>query len=304
MSTVTLRFYGRYFYAEGMSGNELKKISAIAPSFDEDRFGKHQPYMSVQRDLVDFGDAGERTTLGPSFRIATDVEKIDNAELFVWDLTGRRVVYDLSGDVSLEVDMGGPRRLLDLSELESIRDADGDEPKLDDDALEVDSGGPSNAIIELTKGKGKARSVVPGGKIRLAKAEDAADTRNPLEDPDDDRLIKDGSGEFIEFEPADLVEFEIDLGDKKSLKLRFIDSSNNEVGFVTVKEKTCVAFSHLCAGVRAPTKPDLEFSQYYELLEDAPGDDALVPFELPLLAAGLIEGSDCDMQARLKYKLE
>jgi hypothetical protein len=299
VASVTLRFYGRYFYAEEMdAAGRVVKISAIAPNFDEDKFGKHQPFMSIQRDQIVTPDEGD-TTLAPTYRLATDVPAISNAELFVYDLTERRVVYDLNGDVSLDVDdrVGHPtRRLLDLTELENIRKAN-EPPELDDDALEVDSDGLSNAIIEVTKGDGKAKPVVEGGKIRLAKAKEA----EAIKGPEDARLAKDDKGKFVEFEPADLVEFDIKLpAGKDALTLSFIDSDKKGVGKVTVRQGTCVAFSNLCSGVRPAALPDLEFSEYYKLLDDSPGGDALVPFELPP-AAGLIEGSDCDMQVRLKY---
>ena len=314
MANVTFRFYGRFVYAEAMNGDDpANRISAIAPNFDVKRFGKHQALMSIQRDLVDFGDDGQGTTLPPSFRMVTDRPEITDAELFVWDLSGLKVTYDLKGPVSLTEapreeseatkDLP-PRRVLDLESLEALRK--GPKPELALTALRSDARGRTNAIVELTAGVGVAKPIIESS-VQLVKESDAIAARDAeLQAAQGGKPVKVDipvvleNGEPFKAVPADLVEFRVPLRDR-TLTLTFLNSGDEKVGVVTVKSETTVAFSNLCCDLRAPGLQDLEFSQYYQLLRTAPGPDALIPVEID--QTGLGEGEDCDLQARLKFQL-
>ena len=321
MKSVTLRFYGRFFYAEKIEGATTKKISAIAPKFEKNQ--KHRPFMIVQRQQLVYGADGSMTSgLAPIRTVsglASDLPNIAADELFMWDLSGLRVTYGLSGTVSLTVehddhaqpigagaDHAHPRRvLLDLAELEQLRG--GPPPEFDEDQLEP--GDHSNAVVELTAGAGRARAFPQHdghfGKIRLAKAKDAPKIVKP--EDSDPRLIRDQNG-IVEFEPADLIEFKVEYPDQEHFTLSFRKGDATiESGKVTVEPGSLVAFSNLLCGSSEPMSADLEFSQYYELLKDEPTEgDELIPIELShspsvVVEHALMEGSDCDLQARLKY---
>lgn len=316
MASVTLRFYGRFVYAEAMkSAAPANKISAIAPNFDIKRFGKHQALMTIQRDQIEFGEEGSLTTLPPTFRHVTDHPAVLDAEMLVWDLSGFRVTYDLVGAVDLRETSRGAadanlpeRKVLDLEHLEELRG--GAKPQIAPGALRPDVRGRSSAVVEITAGRGVARPVLES-PIELAKESDilaarAAITRavltgiteGPLTIP---TIINAETKKPESAVPADLVEFVVTIPGRV-LTLSFSNGSNELVGLVTVKENTTVAFSNLCCDLRAPQFQDLEFSQYYHLLKDEPHPDVLIPVEVggrPQLG----EGQDCDVQARLRYDL-
>ena len=309
MGSVTLRLFGRFFYAGKMDKDGFAKISAIAPKFD-DPFGKHRPFMTIPRHGLNFGKKGELVTRAPDLRIVSDAESMHHAELFLWDLSGLRVTYDAPGSVSFEVEeehhdgqegtaghagqagqagqQHAPRRLLNLDELAEF--GGGKPPSLHPDALDPD--GRSNAIVEFTAGQGKARPI-DHGIVRLARMSDAPD----IKDPTDPRLIQDQGG-FVQFEAANLVEFKVDSPNDR-LTLSFMNEDGEPKGIVTVKSQTRVSISNLLRGLIAPMPADLEFSQYYDLLQKNPGGDALIPFEVPNIG-GLGEGPDCDFQVWLR----
>lgn len=324
MASVTLRFYGRFVYAEAMKdGKPANKISAIAPNFEVRRFGKHQALMTIQRDQLQFGPDGGLTTLPPAFRNVSDRPDILDAEFMVWDLSGLRVTYGLTGAVTLKDEPAAgfaaagaapaaDHKVLDLEQLETLRGAG--KPTLAPTALRPDArGGPANAVIEITAGAGVAKPVLENA-IHLAREEDVIRAREAREFKDAGGSPAAGATEIApiknpvtsQFEtavPADHVEFSVPLpAGVKVLTLTFLGASDAEVGIVTVAENTTVSFSNLCCSLRPPVFEDLEFSQYYQLLSGPADTKRLIPVEVR--APGLLsEGQDCDIQARLTYSL-
>jgi hypothetical protein len=315
MTSVTLRFYGRFLYAEKVEGTTTKKISAIAPKFEKNQ--KHRPFMIVQRQQLVYGVDGTMTSGRAPIRtvsgLASKMPDIAADELFMWDLSGLRVTYGLSGQVSLTVEPDDAhaagagashaharRELLDLAELERLRG--GSSPEFDEDALEPN--GHSNAVVELTAGEGRARAIPQHdgkiGKIRLARAKHATEIQDPGQP--NDRFITEHN-EIVEFEPADLIEFKLDVADDHLTFFLEADDPD-ESGKVSVEPGSLVAFSNLLCGSSEPMPADLEFSQYYELLKQEPPEgEELIPIELShsMAVHASLEGSDCDLQARLKY---
>jgi hypothetical protein len=318
---VTLRFYGRFFYAEAMRGNTpANLISVIAPNFDARQFGKHQTLMTIERRQVAFGVAGELTTLPPKLRNVSDVSDITRAESYIWDLSGLLVSYDLSGPVSLtelpQTQAGAPlaagvgdSRVLDMAELESLLQRP--EPTLRADALHPSAKGISNAVITVTSGVGTATPVIENG-IELATEREINRVKTLARDTGGvttasiKTIPLPGSTSPFSAVPADLVEFQVPLpADRPQvLMLQFRNSAGNEVGLVTVRDGTIVSFSNLCSEIRRPQFQDMEFTQYYSLLDGPPKPEILVPVDVTANAGGVSsEGADCDIQARLRVQV-
>jgi hypothetical protein len=319
---VTLRFYGRFFYAEAMRGDTpANLISVIAPNFDARQFGRHQALMTVERKQVSFGVAGELTTLPPKLRNVSDVSDITRAESYIWDLSGLRVSYDLAGPVSLtelpQTQDGTPlaagfgdSRVLDMAELEGLLQRP--QPTLRADARQPSADGVSNAVIEVSSGIGTATPVIENGielatnqeinRVKtLARSNGGVATASIQTIP-----VPGGTSPFAAV-PADLVEFQVPLpADRPQiLTLRCHDSTGTEVGIVTVREGTRVAFSNLCSEIRPPQFQDMEFTQYYSLLDGPAKAEVLVPVDVTANpGGGSSEGADCDIQARLRVQLD
>lgn len=295
MAQVKLRFYGRFVYAEAVREGRAAadRISVLAPNFDQQLYGRHQVLMSVQRGQVIYGN--QATTFEPSMRMASDAPIYD-AELMVWDVAGCQVTYGLSSSPVELVPHTGD--VLALPKLESLR---GRSAELDRRALRASRQGLSNAVIELSAGHGVATPVLDQAKVLLSTAAAAQDSWTRAQDT----VARDPeTDEQIETLPADLVEFSVPLPDgQRALTLCFAQE-DGPTRRVTVREGTTVVFTNLCTRLEAPRKFDLEFLQYYSLLEGNPGLDALIPIEAASGAGGpgpLAEGEDCDIQARIQY---
>jgi hypothetical protein len=313
VAQVTLRFYGRFFYAEAMRGETpANHISAIAPNFDTKRFGQHQCLMTIQRDRVAFGSEGELTTLQPTFRNVSNVPNIVEAETYVWDLAGLRVTYPQRGEVSLKaLPRGGGAgtpdpQVLDIGQLEQL--AQRGAPSLAESARVPDAHGPANAIVEVTSGLGVAKPVLEqtvqlATDTEIKRAEQAArEAGAGVKAVDVVRTIRvPGTETPVAAIPADLVEFDVPLGKEESLTLEILNGRDELAGVVTVKAGTTIAFSNLCVEIRPPQFQDMEFAQYYTLLAEAPKQDVLIPVDANRTVFS--EGQDCDIQTRLQVQV-
>lgn len=290
MADVTLRFFGRFFYAVPSTPGT---IQAMAPKF-EDGFTAHQTHMSIRRDKLVWTDTpggAVQTTVAPTFKAVTDAA-LSASELFVWDLSNRRVSFDVDGGPSL-----GGSELLDFAFLESLGSRPA--PTLKSAALEIGAAGLSNAIVDVSAGTGvPLRMVSTAGQHAFVTKEDAQDM-----DPDNDQELEDppGSGKPARRALADSVEFTVPLpGKQTTLKLTLKDDAGTVVGQVTVKADTVVSFSNLCPPLPRVQTYDLEFSRYYDLLASGPSsDDQVIPKEPPTTSLG--EGADCWVQARITH---
>jgi hypothetical protein len=277
---VTIRFHGRFVFAGHDNG-----FSVLAPHFDAP-FAPHRALMSIPFDQLKFFnvDAGSNrkqiTTLHPMLRIA---ERGDakTPQVLIWDLSGLRVTYSTApGPATL----GGDARVIELSTLEAARHASR-APRLADSALKPDARGRTSAVIEIAGGEGVGitplttnSKFVNGGHARLAElAQKGLATAAPVlsfvPDPaDENQDLKALLAESVDF----AVEATQDA-EGPVLTMSFANASGEVVGLVTVRDGAAVAFSNLCAPLHEPSDNDLEFSQYYNLLQDSPGDDGLIP---------------------------
>lgn len=277
---VTIRFHGRFVYDECEGG-----FSVLAPKFGQP-FAPHQPLMSIPFDHLQFFDnsvtpRAQITTLDPLLRIATGGEA-KTPQVLVWNLTGLRVTY--SG-APKPATLAGAAKVPELSTLEQARSAP--PPKLAEGARRLDEKGLINALVEVAAGAGVGLTpldidakFVNGGDARLAdmQARGVPGIQAPVltfaPDPGNAKAdLKMMVAESVDFtvRPQDRVE------DTIVLTMTFTDADGKIVGRVTVKDGSTVAFSNLCAPLHESGDHDLEFSQYYALLEDSPGDDGLVP---------------------------
>jgi hypothetical protein len=302
---VTIRFHGRFVYAEREGG-----FSVLAPRFDAP-FAPHQPLMSIAYDQLRFADDSvephrQTTTLHPMLRIATGGDGARPPQTLVWDLSGLRVSYSGSPKPAT---LGGSAEVLPLDRLEKARS--GPTPQLDENARRLFARGRTSAVVEVLAGSGLG--VTPAdpedkakfrraGDIKLAEmaSRDVPGVKAPVlrftpdpADPDN----------HLQINVAEWVDFTVQAGDvagKKAtpvLTLTFSNGGDEVVGRVTVNDGATVAFSNLCAPLHEPGVDDLEFSQYYALLEASPGDDGLVP---TFGASALSESFPCVASAKVK----
>lgn len=312
--TVTLRFYGRFAYAQAFKHNDKGKleptgvVSVIAPTFDDTRFGKHHVLMSVRRDQVRLRRS--ETGIPPTRRLVTDRKDILEAELFAWDLEGCNVSID-TGIAKPNATFKGANsdgEILDLGTLEQFAKR---EAHLDGHALTASSGGKANAVIRVTAGDGAAHRVSTDDRGHLI-TQLLALTGNdgPVVGPKGREASKPSAE--TEFKLLDLVEFTIPLSaDTTTLTFRIRDvrgrdgivtvfaGSDNEPGDDGPTRDVVVSFSHLCSSLPMPVPFDFEYSQYYSLLQQNPGDQALIL--KPSQSAG--EGGDCGYKAQLRYDI-
>ena len=277
---VTIRFHGRFVYAKRDGG-----FSVLAPNFDPP-FAPHRALMSIPFDQLKFFDnsnGGHKqiTTLHPMLRIATGGD-VPTPQVLVWDLSGLHVSYSGSPQPAT---LAGDAKVPELTTLEEARK--GPTPKLAASAHRADTRGRTCAVIDVIAGEGSGitpleddAKFVKGGEARQADMAAkgvpgiaaptlsfARDPKNPTAD--------------LKAVLAESVDFSVTSGEKVEddpvLTLTFANASGEPVGRVTVRDDSVVAFSNLCAPLHEPGDHDLEFSQYYNLLEASPGADGLVP---------------------------
>jgi hypothetical protein len=282
--SVTLRFHGRFLYGQHENGS----FSVMAPAF-KDPFKTHHPLMSIAHDYLcfladDVGD-GRRpvTTLDPWFRIASHSDD-SNPQVLVWNLNGLNVSYQGEEKVTLPQQPAIP----DLAVLEEARHAPA--PKVSEAALTARADGPTSAIVNVTAGRGDAVASAPS-PTHFIVAKDHDTPGAPL------AATADGKSDLTIL-PADLIKFSVEprtTDEGTFLALEF-SRGTERVGTVAVKDGGTISFSNLCSPIAIPASTDLEFTRYYDLLENSPGDSGLVPRD----ATGGSEGSCCVCKARAK----
>ena len=277
---VTIRFHGRFVYAASEGG-----FSVLAPKFDPP-FAPHQPLMSIPFDHLQFFDNDTEprtqiTTLDPMLRIATG-GGAKTPQVLVWNLAGLRVTYSGAPQPAT---LAGAAKVPELSLLEQARS--GPPPSLSDRAHRLDEEGLINALVEVVAGAGVGLTpldidakFVSGGDARLLDMEARgvpgikAPTLNFAPDPGNAKAD-------LKMMVAESVDFTLKPQDRAEgglvLTMTFTNAGGKIVGRVTVKDGSTVAFSNLCAPLHESGDHDLEFSQYYNLLQVSPGDDGLVP---------------------------
>ena len=289
---VTLRFHGRFLYGERPDGS----FEVMAPAFGPE-FRPHRALMSVaQMDLQFHAQAAigtarpQITTLDPMIRTASHHDE-ENPQVLIWDLSGLRVSYEAATPVTL----GQEPQIVALETLEEAR-AEGGGAELDSRALTADPHGRTQAVVKVSAGTGTAVANVEA-PMAFVKAADVGNEEGLsfAKTP--------GAESDLTIMPADLVKFLVEppaTAQGTHLTLKFSSASEAVVGMVSVKDGGTVSFSNLCAPIHEPGATDLEFVQYYDLLQDSPGMDGLVPHE----ATGNSEGPCCVCAARIRIPVD
>jgi hypothetical protein len=282
-----LRFFGRFIVAQGRSGGLPNgKITVLAANYDGlANFEPHLPLMVIRRDQLAVKDTLEpKIDLAPSLRFVNDGE-IQKAEYFGWDLSGRSVRVRGRSIAQLPETSG----IADLSVLEDLR---GRLAVLDPAKLVPGTGLAAKAAIAVA-GAGRTDVAFPSD-CNFVTLKDATDNNDPSEDEE--------IGDPAQF--ADLVEFDVDLPkigpNPFELTLELTEPDAKEFKFsitVTSKDSVVIAFSNRCPTIPSFQPYDLEFGQYFEVLQTSPGDDRLVPKEV--LQGGSV--GDCDRPATILY---
>jgi hypothetical protein len=281
---ITLRFYGRFVFAEPhVDGKPLGRLSVLAPNmqYGDSRRCRHEVLMSIPRPLL----VPQRTKIPPNHKMLT-AGPADKADYFIWDLSGSEVA--IAGDKSFTFT---DRKLLsDLGELEWLQ---GRTAVFNSDSLHATEKGAVSSVIQLEAGSGTASFVfnkefdfVPMGP------------RKPFA--------------FEEFRPlADLVEVTLEVPkDANVLSISVTTSTGvgNKLSTITrpvtvhwnekLADLATISFTNLCGTIPRFERWDEEFSQYYEVLQNAPEHNRrLIPEEAPVGG----EGGDCNKGAYVGY---
>lgn len=310
MATLVVRFYGRFTYAVAHSkGAVTGEISAIAPRF-KPPFKEHHPMMTVPRNAVALGK--DLTTVEPFLKIVGDAPDVLKAEMFLWRLDGLNVGFLPDPNQNR-----GPSATLGLAEsdrlipdLGALVHNIGQQAALDPASLSAskDANGKARAVVTLTEGRGAGKMAIQNDNAFLLDRETAE--RNP--EPTAKELSalvsnrhnrRAGDGQFASFKKADVVEFEIDIAPRVPFVFTLTDPETGKVEHVSVVAQTSdakimVNFSNLCSGIPMEEIYDLEFAQYYNLLQTDPGGAALIL--VPSDDGG--EPGECDSEARIAYE--
>jgi hypothetical protein len=284
MAHVTLKFVGRFLQVVSRDGSR----KFLAPNFAAP-FNKHDVLMTIRHDHVKFFEPElttprtQMTTLDPKFRTAT-LDPQDKPFL-AWDLNGLRVGFDVKAPVTVQDGRSGAGDPVVVTRLEKLESLAGRTAKLNQAALNPGTGGPTNAVIEVTAGRGTAKT-----------AEDERCSFSTTPGPSGSETAKEG-GTVFRLVPAEIIEFQVDLPNDRELVTFTLVDSRKKSTTVTVRTdrgEPTVVFSNLCPNLHKPDDRDLEFGQYYNLLETPPPAGGF----LPTRASGsLSESMPCTIQA-------
>ena len=294
MPKVTLRFQGRFLYAEDQKGlaRPTRKITAIAANFDGSDFPAHQPLMSIRHGQVRFADKDHRplTSLNPSQRIVADDEERD-PQILIWDLAKSSVTYSVGRPSEPAIrNQGSEVASLKALEMNELRDAD-----LNRESLNP-KGALAKAVVVMTSGVGNS-TTEHRVNHHYTKKKDIATPKSV------DR--KGAPGTKLSSFPSELVEFEVmfdsdDFAEDEEPFLTLEINGPQGDKKVCVRDGGVVCFSNTCPDLDTDhnEKVDKEFKRYYDLVKNGLTDDSLVPFIAP---GALIEGIPCYQQSRIVY---
>ena len=310
MPTLILRFYGRFAYAVAKNGDDVTgRIAAIAPRFSKP-FHDHQPMMTIPRSAVALGR--DLTNLPPTLKVVSNADDVLAGEMFIWNLEGLNV--DLVPDPgrrpnSATLGLAEPDRVIpDLAAL--LDDIDEGPASLDKNVLQASAGGKAKAVVNVTEGRGTAKMVMDIDNAFLIDKATATANPNPSEE-EIRKLVanqhnrRTADGKLVPFKKADVVDFDIDVQRNTPVTLALTDANGVASRVSVVARETdavvMVSFSNLCSTIPMNEVYDLEFAQYYQLLEQEPGDEALI-----LLPSSLDDGGEpgeCQAMARIDFQV-
>jgi hypothetical protein len=279
MHLMTCRLYGRFVMVEREAGDKDRLIlTFLLPhmTFGNSGLREHHGFMTIARHFVDH----KKTTLPPTFRTIAD-GNANEAEDFIWDLTGWEVDFGVDRGVKVTAQTG--KEIPDLAELERKMNRD---PKLRTETdLRPGLHGIVRAAVTIGRGDAKARAAFPTPSAAF----------NPLSDPK-----KAGDPIITPRFHTDIIDIELPPADAHRVILRegateahiTLKQGKNEKGEEVVPP--AVAISNLCSELPHAVKVDFEFAQYYRVLQDV-APDRLVP-----IVSASAGDEDCNRQARIR----
>jgi hypothetical protein len=301
VSVVTLRFQGRFLYAEHTKN---KTLDVVAPRFPTATFDEHRPMMSINHESVKFKDGARViTTFDPSFRIMSDRE-VRDPQVMVWDLTGVTATYATAEKANGEVMPGegkfdGKTVPIDIFGVDTLEANEERPAKRKDDNVLIAGHDWASAIVKVTH-QGKATTVGESVPFRYSE-EDRAVAKDPAAV---NELGK--QTDLVNF-PAERVDFAVKPTKPAAYLVLSFKRGRKELGDVCVSPGGVVCFSNSCADIHEPIGVDLEFSRYYDMLEKHHAK-ALIPWDGQSPDKGelrakaiTIEGIPCYQQSRLRF---
>lgn len=285
MATVTLRFYGRFVFAEPYDkGSPTGKLNVLALNmqYGGGSFGPHHVLMCVPRRAVHT----RLTTVPPTRKALAFGTELQNCEHFVWDLKGCALQVGTDSRFMFK-DRG---QLPDLGAL-----AAGTVKRIVDPGSLVPGGDSSqvSAVIQIRVGKGNA--------VAMFKTEYRFVPEG----------TKEGKDKFLV--QADLVEVTIELPPQETaLSMTLTTPRTTPARDMVLQrtiaiqvpdrapELTVVGFTNVCGALPHYVRFDEEFVQNYEVLVGPPHVSLrLIPETSP--TGG--EAGDCDIPTYLAYDI-
>lgn len=288
MAEVTLRFVGRFVFAEPLVGDTPQgPVNALAMdmTFNPDvRATPHRYVMTAPRRL--FAPDGCR----PPDLILMSAEDPQISEYVVWDLED--LVVDVGGAGSFS--WADRRKLADLNELGGSQFS---EPFL----YARGEGAACVGLVQLRTGSGTARQISEGAEYVFARLADVPRALEERERDDDGQTG--GSADRTPLQLADLVDVAVTIPEGQThLTLRVIPRGGGPISTIALgaegKRPTVVCFSNLCSEGHGPA--DREFAGLYEALATPP----LTPDrKVPIALRALGKLTDCYAPAYAAYRV-
>jgi hypothetical protein len=310
LATLVVRFYGRFTYAVAHSNGTLTgEISAIAPRFHPP-FKEHHPMMTVPRNAVSLEEGA--TTVEPFLKVVGDAPDVLMAEMFIWKIDGLNVGFlpDPNKKCGPSATLGLEERDRVIPDLGALVENIGQQAKLEPASLSAskDANGKARAVVTLTEGSGTAKMAIATDNAHLLDRHTAEQNPKPSKEQlsalvSNRHNRRASDGRFVFFKKADVVEFKIDIAANVPFIFTLTDPETRKVEHVGVEARSMestimVSFSNLCSGIPMEEIYDLEFAQYYNLLQTDPGGAALIL--VPSDDGG--EPGECDSMARIAYE--
>jgi len=274
MNPITMRVYGRYVVAMGSKGS----ISILFPNMEYggSGFAAHTPLLAIPRHVI---PQGTFPALAPTFRVMSFGDP-NTSELLVWDLTGFTVTFDADGGQDLQVQAG-----CDLASLAVLDQQIGRTAILRQDSLTSSATGRTKTVAKITGATVLAKNAIESPDIEgFVKLTDALDG-----DPTNDVV-------WSARPQVDLLDVAFKKDSSLTIRLASKVGTNAEIKVTGNSNLPSLSITNVCACLTQGEQYDVEFAQYYRLLQSF-ADDRLVPKEQ--LSMG--EEADCDIPGVIEY---
>ena len=248
MAHVTLRFYGRFVLTQRIVRGKPQGAATFLAFRYKPPFREHQVLMSIPREMV-----STRTKTSPAVRLMAAGNPLA-AEHFAWDLSGCDVTPAVRSASALKV----PNRRLTIADLADLERLEGRTANLDRKNLHASPRGNVSAAIKVS-----------GGRVTLGQLDTGVTDFVPI-DKKRPSVVK---GKNL----ADVIDVKVTLpAGKQELRIRLqhgrrtssvIVQTVNAARVPSVGGRATVTFTNLCTEIPQEEKFDLEFGQFYELLQ-------------------------------------